>query len=443
MIEECLNGGMWSPYTCECLCVSPYCPNDDGVCRKTNGCPVNYYDTLFDDQPAPWFEYGSSCMAIYDLPSSVSAIYGSKEECCSASYPGDVSGCIARPAAVAQLSFHGRFTLIGMTCTENGSERAASTGNIAEAILSVLCSRSGLTCAAGDKVVVTRFCGFDYESEAIYSSGRRRLQASNDDDIVDFTFLSQNIDYDVLQGIEAVLSAYLSGGNLETFATAVLASIQANNPTPSLNAVTGMVYAALNAFIAGLGLYYPAWGNMETCLSDGNQEPYMNRDYSKWLYEDLEGCCQRYYGWDVVGCKLRNAEATLVSGSVVTLDSTEDLYYPDWGKTDTCVQDGEAPPYMKKQAQLWMYSTLIDCCRAYYGWEGGYNECMSAGGVDPPTQSPITEAWYVDWQTYKCVESCEGSSPCGGNHKSWDILHSSKNACCQAHLQWKGNECMD
>lgn len=176
-------------------------------------------------------------------------------------------------------------------------------------------------------------------------------------------------------------------------------------------------------------------------LQDGNQEPYMNRDYSSWLYQDLEACCQRYYGWDVVGCKLRNAEATLASGSLATVDPTEDLYFPDWGRTDTCIK-GDAPPYMKKQPQLWMYSSLGECCRAYYGWEGGYYECMASEGGDPPTQSPITEAWYVDWQSFKCVESCEGSSPCGGKHKAWDILHSSKYACCQAHLGWKRKDCM-
>ena len=67
---------------------------------------------------------------------------------------------------------------------------------------------------------------------------------------------------------------------------------------------------------------------------------------------------------------------------------------------------------MTKEPALWMYETLKDCCTAYYGWEAGFIECMSSQGGDAPTQSPIEESWYVDWQEFKCVESCEGDKPC-------------------------------
>ena len=120
----------------------------------------------------------------------------------------------------------------------------------------------------------------------------------------------------------------------------------------------------------------------------------MNRGHGNWLYENLDSCCQRYYGWDEVGCRLRNAEATLVSGTISsTVDPTDNLYFPDWERTDTCINDGTAPPYMKKQASLWMYEGLTDCCQAYYGWEAGFVSCTSSQGGDPPTRSPITESW--------------------------------------------------
>ena len=49
--------------------------------------------------------------------------------------------------------------------------------------------------------------------------------------------------------------------------------------------------------------------------------------------------CQRYYGWDRAGCMLRNAEATLLSGEVSILDPSDGLWFPDWGKTDTCISE--------------------------------------------------------------------------------------------------------
>ena len=172
----------------------------------------------------------------------------------------------------------------------------------------------------------------------------------------------------------------------------------------------------------------------------------MNRNYQSWLYDNLDDCCKRYYSWDVVGCKQANAESTLVTGFISSeADPTSGLFYPDWGRTDVCQSniDGSAPAYMKKQHTLWMYETLEKCCKAYYNWEGGLEECMISQGGDPPTRSPITESWYINWEEYKCVESCEGSGPCGGHQDEWDKLHASKAACCREHLDWvKLDDCL-
>ena len=270
VLDECFYGGMWSPFTCECLCLSPYCPDaDSGRCAKTS-CDANYHETLFDDLPAPWFKYGSSCTATKELPSSVSAIYPSKEDCCSSEYPDSSGDCVTRPAGVFQLSYNGKFQLDGVSCPNSGSERASSAGVMARSILSTLCDQvSGLNCDDGDKVVVKKFCGEDYDIEAEYSSGTRRLQTADGDDTIDYVFFSQSLDRDELEGIESLLSAYLQGTTLTSFLTVVLADILASNPPPTLQSLTAVYYTAVNAFITGLGFYYPAWGkpNLETCLS--------------------------------------------------------------------------------------------------------------------------------------------------------------------------------
>merc|ERR1712032_1102342 len=105
------------------------------------GCPANYHDTLFVDQPAPWFEHGSSCFESKELPSSVNAIYRSKEDCCKIEYPDNVGGCIARPAGVIELSFNGKLQLVGLSCPNSGSERASAVGTLASSILSVICNQ--------------------------------------------------------------------------------------------------------------------------------------------------------------------------------------------------------------------------------------------------------------------------------------------------------------
>jgi len=379
-------------------------------------------------------------LASKTLPSSVNAIYQSEEVCCANEYPDNSGGCISRPAAVLQLTFNGELLLIGTSCSTSGSERASAVGTLASSILSSLCEDvSGLTCSDSSKVVVNKYCGGDYNVEAQYSSGRRHLETTDDEgnQQVNFAFITQSTDSDEIQAIQSLLSSYLQGTTLTTFLESVKANVLASNPTSSLQTLSALTYVAVNAFIAGVGLFYPAWGYLETCISDGNQGPYMNRDHESWLYGNLISCCQRYYGWDVVGCIQRNAEATLVSGTISSIvDPTDILYFPDWERTDTCINGGTAPAYMKDEANLWMYESLLDCCKAYYGWEGGFDSCMSSQGGDPPTRSPISESWYVDWGNIACVESCEGASPCGGDHEPWDILHGSKLQCCQIHLWW-------
>jgi hypothetical protein len=74
---------------------------------------------------------------------------------------------------------------------------------------------------------------------------------------------------------------------------------------------------------------------------------YMNNNPSLWMFTTLKDCCDRYYSWDVVTC---------LSSGFSFVDPTRDLFYPDWGKTNTCINDGQAPPYMKKASSDWMYS---------------------------------------------------------------------------------------
>ncbi|KAK1733670.1 zinc-dependent metalloprotease (family M12A) [Skeletonema marinoi] len=43
--------------------------------------------------------------------------------------------------------------------------------------------------------------------------------------------------------------------------------------------------------------------------------------------------------------------------------------------------------------------------------------------------------WYIDWGISKCVQSCSGPAPCGGEGK-WVQFHNSMQTCCKSHLGW-------
>ena len=145
-------------------------------------------------------------------------------------------------------------------------------GTIARTVVSTLCNKVlGIKCGKGDKVVVTKFCDNHYNVEAEYSPDSWRLQNTRDVnyDTVNFPFILQSIKYDEVEveGIESLLSTHLQCATLSSFLVSVLADILASNSSEILQSLTAVYYTAVNAVIDGLGLYYPIWGYMETCLS--------------------------------------------------------------------------------------------------------------------------------------------------------------------------------
>jgi len=89
----------------------------------------------------------------------------------------------------------------------------------------------------------------------------------------------------------------------------------------------------------------------------------MNKNPASWLYTTLDGCCERYYNWDFAGCKATHFEATLVSGSVSPVsDPTDALFYPDWGRTDTCINDGRSEYCALSCASIYKVSSSFFYC---------------------------------------------------------------------------------
>lgn len=75
----------------------------------------------------------------------------------------------------------------------------------------------------------------------------------------------------------------------------------------------------------------------------------MSNHSQQWLFDTIEDCCNRYYSYDLGTC---------LKSDPSYVDPTDSLYYPNW-ETDICVNDGEAPAYMRNQNTMWMFGKFF------------------------------------------------------------------------------------
>ena len=420
--ESCGPGGMWSPYICECLCIRPYCPSQSGTSCTNSLCTVDYYENVFRDctYDCPWFKHGDACLRHEDVPAGTKSIYRTKDSCCESEFPSDTAGCDERTGGFFELRYNARFTMTGLDCSTSSSDKSAAASDIAKSTISTLCTRvRGLGCDPGDRVVVNKFCGQSVDHEVDYGASSRRRFLSSSNDVVEYTVILNGIAEDDIRKKDTLLGQYLQGSSLNTILSDILTEITANGSTQSLQSITAIYYEFINSFIEGLGLFYPAWGSLETCLNDGNQPgkmlfefvaislvnlipflfariiDYMNSQPDLWLTSTLDACCDQYYSWNKIGCMSEYTQANLISGSSGSssiVDPTTDLYYPDWGGANTCkipcmvdyshfrlliicistaissqtgINDGDAPAYMKKESEFWMYCEKLSTLAFY------------------------------------------------------------------------------
>lgn len=161
----------------------------------------------------------------------------------------------------------------------------------------------------------------------------------------------------------------------------------------------------------------------------------MNQSPERWMYDNIGDCCSRYFGYDIIGCRASDPQF---------VDPTERLYYPDWEGLRKCVNDGQAPAYMKKVYTAWMFEYLTDCCARYYSWQDDYNDCVIEGGGTITAESSNPNGWFAQYSTLTCVKSCESgeSSDCGGVAQPWNYTFNSKEECCKQKFWWLGSSCL-
>lgn len=144
-----------------------------------------------------------------------------------------------------------------------------------------------------------------------------------------------------------------------------------------------------------------------------------------WMHDTLYECCKANYNWRMNDC--------MKEGNTPTQSPGPPLYYPDWSRS-SCINDGHEPEYMNSRPDLWMHNTLDECCRTNFGYI--LSTCLGFSSTG-------STKWYMNFRTWKCVQDCDGASPCGGYANSWDIMYESKEKCCREREWWDASECQE
>jgi len=139
------------------------------------------------------------------------------------------------------------------------------------------------------------------------------------------------------------------------------------------------------------------------------------------LYESLDTCCAAQFSWVTSGLCLSRSNST-----------TTDQYWAD--KTNSkCVKDSITPA---KDLTVALYKTAKECCEESIPWK----RAAACIAVSTGEAAQGSNEFYVDWKRGKCIQDCEGATPCGGLAKSWDNIYPSGKECCDS-LWNKPDEC--
>lgn len=247
--------------------------------------------------------------------------------------------------------------------------------------------------------------------------------------------------------------------------------------------------------------YYPAWDGTTKCLNDADVPDYMRNNPDEWVYDDLDSCCERYYSYDYNECVVngggdaaalatnkwyvnyidqkcekdcdKSVDATCggPAKSWKSLFDTADgccesnlswvatsvcqalsmgvtptgsnKWYVNW-KNEKCMQDcdvGDTCGGHVTDAHVELYDSVGSCCSTRLGWVA--SEKCEADSTNTEISSAGSGDWYVNHQLNRCVQDCEGASPCGGFAKNWDETFGSSSACCVQKMWWiKKSECI-
>ena len=184
----------------------------------------------------------------------------------------------------------------------------------------------------------------------------------------------------------------------------------------------------------GTGVFYPDWENHSgTCLEDGKQPFYMERNAASWLFDSLEECCQQFYeGWNHNQCmKPKGSRLWYVS-------------HLDGKCVRDCVEGDKTCGGLANLHSDDLYISPRECCKQDLPWvfvefceaESLMSSCYGGTGLFYRGDGAGKEV---------CVRDCDpdafGDTTCGGIVKDTYVqLYETAEGCCLEQYIWIQNE---
>ena len=141
----------------------------------------------------------------------------------------------------------------------------------------------------------------------------------------------------------------------------------------------------------------------------------------------------------VVTASSSSADSTLAFAiSTVSLDSftagettgvSYALYYPDWvSERKTCVNNGNTPPYMAEDPDVYTFQSKKECCNRWFVYDP---TCMGS------TTTSTATKYYPDWENNTCGKKKENELDSYQMNTKYDSLEE----CCSSKFSYNFNSC--
>lgn len=119
-------------------------------------------------------------------------------------------------------------------------------------------------------------------------------------------------------------------------------------------------------------------------------------------------------------------------------ESESSIWYPVWGSENKC-SDGPGMPLYMQDTSHYTADSLESCCKKHFDWD--ITGCIVGSGGAASNSG--TNVWYIDWESFRCMQSCIASSEseaqglnCGGLAAPHFKTFSTAEICCSTMVPW-------
>jgi len=320
----CTNG-MFNQARCECECIVPFCPDQNGDCTSpSDNCGGNPWEQCTPGVNCPWwqdFSKAESCTTGPDVPLGIWEIYDTKESCCKTNFAYSNICAFQIDAGIPS-----HYPTITRLPTIGSEAEVLSTANPARTMYPTNPPFKGPTAFPISKELAVLTTSDETSKNQIIAPAGSK----------DSTSPTNSKEPSKRPTLSPTNITKEPGENL------TLAPIESNTEG---------------------GIYYPNFSN-GLCLSDGNLPPDVSEEY---LFENATECCDTYFPTNMEAC----LQARVPTAAPTPLGVKD--WYPDYDN-NICKNDGQHGPF-----EINFFYNRKECC----GFELiDTGKCLAALNVD-------------------------------------------------------------